>query len=145
MLPRRFNYTGSTLDAVTRLAMIHGVAHKLGKHPEALPPMNDLQLWRSFKSTDGKHLYGTIPENIRNQLNPGDFFAFELGKWMDTGVFPEGQHFEEIQNIATATAGQNRTEDIPELGSWWLLILVAFLMQGLNHPFTKEFKEFIGI
>jgi hypothetical protein len=139
MLPRRFNYTGASLDTMTRLAMLYAIADTLGKAPATLPPMSDQQLWRSFKSLPQRPYYHAIPPEIRNQLNPGDFFAFEFGRWMDSSIFPEGECFEEIEERSFAMAGAGKDALDRELGSWFLLLLTAYMLKDLGHPRAKCF------
>jgi hypothetical protein len=145
MLPRRFNYTGASLDTITRLTMLYAIADTLGKAPASLPPMSDAQLWQSFKSLPSKPHYSSIPPEIRNQLNPGDFFAFEFGRWMNSSAFPEGGHFEEIEERASATAWAGKDAKDKELGAWFLLLLTPFLLKGLNHPQAARHAAFLGL
>lgn len=145
MLPRRFNYTGASLDNTTRLAMLYAIADTLGKPPSTLPPMSDAQLWQSFKSLPNRPYYHAIPPEVRNQLNPGDFFAFELGRWMDSSAFPEGGHFEEIEEHASAMAGADKGIIDRELGSWFFLLLTACMLNVLDHPRANSFIGFRNI
>lgn len=145
MLPRRFNTIGSCLDTEMRIFMALIIARALERPIKSLPPMSDTQLWQSFKVASSKiKPYSNISEAISNPLNPGDIYAIEVGKYLDTPVFPQGENFEEIWENAKVSRSEINFE--PEDDFWQILLLSSALfgLRELNHPKAESFYRLIG-
>lgn len=148
MLPRRFNTLGTSLDAELRAFLAFVVAKALHRQPHALPPMTDAQLWQSFKLAATKiNPYADIPPAITDPLNPGDFYAIEAGRELNTSAYPEG---DDIQDIATKakTLAPVLPEPMPDTLLQDCTLTVLFLgtvpkiLQALKHPKTDTFKPY---
>lgn len=145
MLPRQFNSYGSQLDTELRAFLAFVVAKALKRAPHTLPPLTDTQLWHSFKLAATKiNPYAGIPTAIISPLNPGDFFAIEAGRMLETSYYPEGEHFRQILTKAknlTDTQLDRRAEVavtqclLVGLLNW----TVPSILRFTGHPKAKAF------
>lgn len=148
MLPRRFNTLGTSLDAELRAFLAFVVAKALHRPPHTLPPMTDAQLWQSFKLAATKiNPYADTPPAITDPLNPGDFYAIEAGRELNTSAYPEGDDLQDIAAKAK-TLAPVQAETMPDTLLQDCALTVLFLgivpkiLQALKHPKTDTFKPY---
>lgn len=145
MLPRQFNSYGSQLDTELRAFLAFVVAKALKRPPTTLPPMTDAQLWHSFQLAATKiNPYAGIPTEIISPLNPGDFFAIEAGRILETSDYPEGEHFQQILTKAKALTHTQLAPRAEIAVTQWLLVgllnwTVPSIMRFTGHPKAKVF------
>ena len=145
MLPRQFNSYGSQLDTELRAFLAFVVAKALKRAPHTLPPLTDTQLWHSFKLAATKiNPYAGIPPTIITPLNPGDFFAIEAGRMLETSDYPEGEHFQQILTKAK-TLTNTPYDPRAEIAVTQCLLLgllnwtVPSILRFTGHPQVEAF------
>ncbi len=145
MLPRQFNSYGSQLDTELRAFLAFVVAKALKRAPHTLPPLTDTQLWHSFKLAASKiNPYAGIPSAIISPLNPGDFFAIEAGRMLETSDYPEGEHFRQILTKAKLLAHTQLAPRAEIAVTQCLLVgllnwTVPSILRFTGHPLAEVF------
>lgn len=150
MLPRQFNSYGSQLDTELRAFLAFVVAKALKRAPHTLPPLTDTQLWHSFKLAATKiNPYAGIPTAIISPLNPGDFFAIEAGRMLETSYYPEGEHFRQILTKAK-TLTDTQLDRRAEVAVTQCLLVgllnwtVPSILRLTGHPLAEAFSRDTG-
>ena len=151
MLPRQFNAYGSQLDTELRVFLVFVIAKALKRPPQSLPPMTDAQLWHSFRLAATKiNPYTGIPSEIISPLNPGDFFAIEAGRILETSDYPEGEHFQQILTKAKTLTNPQLDPRAEIAVTQWLLVgllnwTVPSILRFTGHPKAEAYGENTGV
>lgn len=150
MLPRRFNTFGTRLDLELRAFLAFTVANTLKRDPLSLPPMTDVQLWRSFLLAVTKiNPYTDTPPALVAPLNPGDFFAIEAGRELRTSAYPEGESIDGIIDKAKALAHKQLECDTDDLIQTFTLTglylgKVPNILEYIEHPQAASFRKHLN-
>lgn len=146
---RRCSSLSARFGVELRVFMTYVIAKTLSRAPSLLPAMSDKELWQSFKvaaATDDP--YADIPKSITDALNPGEIFAVQAGRLLQTSNLPEGDCGAEIIECAKALAATPPLDQREE--SSRDLVLSAMyvgetinILRTLKHPQTESVASWI--
>lgn len=123
-----------SLELRTFMALI--IAEKLKIDPRVLPPMQDGQLWLSFKTAVGTGEAALLPDvfiehqDLTHSLSIGEASAVTLGRCFDTPALPEGECLGDLLDHA----GLDQTDEENLFHGSLVIAVASSILTKLEHP-----------
>lgn len=123
--------------------MALAIAQKLGITPRHLPPMNDDQLWQSFKSAVGTGedvallpAVFTALRQATHSLSLGEAIAITIGRYFDSPTLPLGECVSDL--LKHSGLDDSDTESL--LNGSLCMLATQCILSGLEHPATLDWR-----
>jgi hypothetical protein len=123
--------------------MALAIAQKLEITPRHLPPMNDDQLWQSFKAAVGTGedvallpVVFTALRQATHSLSLGEAIAITVGRYFDSPSLPVGGCVSDL--LRHVGLGDSDIDSL--LNGSLCMVAAQCILSGLEHPATLDWQ-----